>query len=152
MAKHRRYSRKGDQRRNRRISRKMKGGIANDDESLNTTISQYSINSLNDSGFSNISSIYGTEDEPGVLFSDIDSVYDDDNSGNTSVASTGGKRRKIKTSKRRTNKRKSKTQKKTRNHRRRRHYGGRGFTTQEETSPLAYIDSREISEANMPRP
>lgn len=229
MVKHRRYSRKRVQRRNRRASRKMKGGIGQDnseflnengfteqqieyltnqypdmdiafiqlslagnnppffpeaqtpdqiiaalqaidvdidnaDESLNTTreaISQYSNNSLNNSGFSNISSIPGGEDveveevdefdEPEFVFSDNENVDNEDsyNSGNTSGESSGGKRR---TNKKRTNKRKTKKTKKTRKHRRRRYYGGRGFTTEEETTPLAYIDSREISEANMPRP
>ena len=51
----------------------------------------------------------------------------------------GGKRK----SKRRTSRRTRKT---------RRQQGGKGFTTQEEFSPLAYVDQREISEANMPRP
>jgi hypothetical protein len=56
----------------------------------------------------------------------------------------GGKRK---------SKRNKRTMRKTRKVRRnRRQQGGRGFTTQEETSPLAYIDQREISEANMPRP
>lgn len=56
----------------------------------------------------------------------------------------GGKRK---------SKRNKRTMRKTRKVRRnRRQQGGRGFTTQEETNPLAYIDQREISEANMPRP
>lgn len=190
MVKHRRYSRKRVQRRNRRASRKMKGGIGKDnseflnqngfteqqieyltnqypdmdiafiqlslagnnppffpeaqtpdqiiaalqaidvdidnaDESLNTTretISQYSNNSLNNSGFSNISSIPGGEDveveevdefdEPEFVFSDNENVNNEDsyNSGNTSGESSGGKRR---TNKKRTNKRKTKKTKKT---------------------------------------
>ena len=54
----------------------------------------------------------------------------------------GGKRK----SKRRTSTKTRKTRKT------RRQQGGKGFTTEEEINPLAYIDQREISEANMPRP
>lgn len=217
MAKHRRYSRKRSQRRNRRISRKMKGGIGQDnvqyltereftpeqieylitqhpamdiafielslagnnppffpvaqtpdqiitalqsidvdidkaDESLNTTreaISQYSDNSLNMSASTipeDEDNYMDVDDEQGDLFGDDDMDIDPDNSGYTERGSMGGKGKKRRTNKRKTNKRKTKKTRK------RRHYGGRGFTTQEETSPLAYIDSREVSEANMTRP
>jgi len=208
MAKHKRYSRKRSQRRNRRVSRKMKGGLVetdrnillglgftqqqvdylfaehpdimieffqnsvngvpgnqffpeaqtpdqiiaalqaidadidNADESLNTTreaISEYSNNSLNNSGFSNISSIPGENeeldqyDEPDFVFSDSEN----EDSGNTSMESTGGKRKR-KTSKRRTNKRKSKKTKKTRKNRRKISRGGAEtftMTTQTNISP-----------------
>ena len=61
--------------------------------------------------------------------------------------SFGGKR------KSKSNKRKiRKTRKMRKIRRNRRQQGGRGFTTEEEINPLAYLDQREISEANMPRP
>lgn len=200
MAKHRRYSRKRNQRRNRRISMKMRGGIntpQNSDMSidLETAIPPGTPgqNSLDDIGFnmSNISSQSDTpltigqlnvtpnsdegntsvesnlsansqqlfdpnnsisdisviegdennylEDEPGILFSDDEDDEDDMNiSGNTSIESIGGKRRKRRTNKRRTNKRKSKKQKKTRKHRRSHHRGGAEtftMTTQNNMSP-----------------
>ncbi len=73
--------------------------------------------------------------------------YEPDISGtpNNLSRSFGGKRK----SKRRTsrNTRKTKKMRKVR-----RQQGGKGFTTEEEINPLAYIDQREISEANMPRP
>lgn len=222
MAKHRRYSRKRGQRRNRRASRKMHGGVSQDDaqflnnngfneeqieylitqhpdmdiafiqlslagnnppffpeaqtpdqiiaalqaidadidnadESLNTTreaISQYSNNSLNNSlnnsGLSDISSIQLAEeenfdefDQPDIVFSDSENEDNGDsyNSINTSMESTGGKRRKRKTSKRITNKRKMKNSKKTRKHRRRYRGGANNLTT--ETNMIPYDNQND---------
>lgn len=196
MAKHKRYSRKRSQRRNRRASRKMIGGLVendrdilqglgftqeqidylfqqhpdmmveffqnsinpppnnpffseqqtpeqiitalqaidddidNADETLNTTresISQFSNNSLNNSGISGISGDEENDmddDEPGVLFSD-DEDDDDDDEYNTTLESVGGKRKtkRRSTNKRHTNKRKTKKSKKTRKYRRKQRGG-----------------------------
>ena len=121
--------------------------IDNVDESLNTTreaISQYSNNSLNNSGFSNISSIEGNSDNEisGISFnSDAD----------TTSESIGGKRRTLA----RQTKRKTKKSKKTRKHRKKRQYGGVNLidmTTTEEFSPVSYIERNEEHQRTMVTP
>ncbi len=111
--------------------------IDNVDESLDTTreaISQYS-NSLNNSGFSNISSIEGdnSDNEMDISFNSDEGLNLSNNTTIPLDESMGGKRKR-----RTTKKRKTKKSKKTRKHRKRRQRGGDGFTTSITTNPIAY--------------
>ena len=90
-----------------------------------------------------------------VIRPPVDNVSKDSDDENENNASFGGKR-KSKSNKRKMRKTRkvSKVRRNRRNRRNRRQQGGNtnGFTTEEEINPLAYLDQREISEANMPRP
>lgn len=195
MARHSRHSKKRSYNRNRRTSRKMRGGVGEEDRQelldlgfkpedidylfqhnprMSVEIFRNAIDPPTSSPFynekqtaeemmegirKNNESIYESEafetppkpsKRPRL---EENSYVSDDNVSNSYVSdmnatpnnlsrSFGGKRK----SKRRTSIKKRKTRKN------RRQQGGKGFTTQEEISPLAYVDQREISEANMPRP
>ena len=87
-------------------------------------------------------------------FSDIDKNTDTDTYDMLVGGKRKSKRRKSLAKRVKGKMRKTRKVRKMRKVRNRRQQGGNttGFTTQEETSPIAYLDEREISEANMPRP
>jgi len=198
MARHRRQSKRRTYNKNRRSSRKMRGGVAETDRQALTNLGfteqninyliannpnmllefvQNSINPPPNNPFFtesqtpaqfmtdimannetiNESEAFETPPKPSKRArleenSNVSDYYEPDYyEPDISATPTnlnnflGGKRK----SKRRTSIKKRKTRKVRRN---RRQQGGRGFTTEEEINPLAYIDRREISEANMPRP
>lgn len=182
MARHSRHNKRRSYKRNRRSSRKMRGGVGEDDRQalldlgfteadinyllqnnprMSVEIFRNAINPPTSSPFynekqtaeemmegirKNNESIYESEafetpPKPSKRPRFEENVYEPDISTTPTNLSRsfGGKRK----SKRRTSIKKRNT---------RRQQGGKGFTTQEEFSPLAYEDQREISEANMPRP
>ena len=202
MARHRRQTKRRSYNKNRRTSRKMRGGVAETDRQILTGLGfteqninyliannpdmliefvQNSINPPLDASGNPSNRFFTEAQTPAQFMADMmannesfdNSVqnrtpspnrrrFDPMSQENNYVSdyeqvtptrlfnsddSFGGKR------KSKSNKRKMRKTRKMRKIRRnRRQQGGKGFTTQEETSPLAYLDQREISEANMPRP
>lgn len=186
MARHRRQTRRRTYNKNRKSSRKMRGGFGEDDRQalldlgfteadigylfqhnprMSVEIFRNAIDPPTSSPFYNEKQtaqeimatiradndleIYSTPTKrPRISTMSEENDYVPDISGtpNNLSGSFGGKRK----SKRRTSNKNRRSSRKMR--RNRRQQGGKGFTTQEEINPLAYIDQREISEANMPRP
>jgi len=181
MARHRRQTKRRSYNRNRRTSRKMRGGVGEDDRQalLDLGFTEADINYLLQNNprmsveiFRNAidpptsSPFYNEKQTAEEMMEGIrknnESINESEafetppkpskkprlegNDYEPNISATpnklfGGKRK----SKRRTSIKKRKT-------RNRRQQGGKGFTTEEEFSPLAYVDKREISQANMPRP
>jgi len=179
MARHSRYNKRRSYKRNRRSSRKMRGGVGEEDRQalLDLGFTEADINYLlqnnprmsveifrNDIDPPTSSPFYNEKQTAKEMMEGIrknnESINEseafetppkpskrarlEENVYEPNISATpnklfGGKRK----SKRRTSRRTRKT---------RRQKGGKGFTTQEEFSPLAYEDQRERSEANMPRP
>ena len=202
MARHRRQTKRRTYNKNRRTSRKMRGGVAETDRQILTGLGfteqninyliannpdmliefvQNSINPPLDASGNPSNRFFTEAQTPAQFMADMmannesfdNSVqnrtpspnrrrFDPMSQENNYVSdyeqvtptrlfnsddSFGGKR------KSKSNKRKiRKTRKMRKIRRNRRQQGGRGFTTEEEINPLAYLDQREISEANMPRP
>jgi hypothetical protein len=193
MARHRRQTKRRTNNKHRRSSRKMRGGVGEDDRQalldlgfteadinyllqnnprMSVEIFRNAINPPTSSPFynekqtaeemmesirKNNESINESEafetppkpsKRPRIRTMSEENDYEPDNSGtpNNLSGSFGGKRK----SKRRTSNKNRRSSRKMR--RNRRQQGGKGFTTEEEINPLAYIEQREISEANMPRP
>ena len=204
MARHRRQTKRRTYNKNRRTSRKMRGGVAETDRQILTGLGfteqninyliannpdmliefvQNSINPPLDASGNPSNRFFTEAQTPAQFMADMmannesfdNSVqnrtpspnrrrFDPMSQENNYVSdydqvtpinlfnsddSFGGKR------KSKSNKRKMRKTRKMRKIRRnRRQQGGNtnGFTTEEEINPLAYLDQREISEANMPRP
>ena len=120
MTKHRRYSRKRGQRRNRRASRKMRGGENLTREQFNDELHTFLQSKNRDTG------------DDGSVVGDIDEFDEPE------PIPIGGKRRRI--TKRKTNKKKTKknNNRKTLKHRKRRYSGGADnfrMTTENNISP-----------------